>query len=288
MKSNSIMAQVEKPKPRPPIITICSDAGVGKTSLGATFPNSLFMRGEDGMEAIRNENMPDALPVIARVDQVWQQLKAVMFEEHNYKTLVIDSVTALERLFIQHVLESDPKRPTSIVRALGGYGAGPKAVASMHQRIRKAAGILNVERGMNIVFLAHADTEMFEPPDQDSYTRYCLRLAKGSMAPYVDDSDLVGFLKLKTFVKGGGDDDERKKAISTGERELICYSTPANISKNRYGITENIDVPFDINPLVDHIPALALQYQEKAKPEKPKPATKNKTKTPAATEEAPQ
>ena len=47
-------------------------------------------------------------------DSIWIQLKSLINEDHNYKTLVIDSVTALERLFIQDVVDSDPKKPKSI------------------------------------------------------------------------------------------------------------------------------------------------------------------------------
>ena len=241
------------------MITICGDSGTGKTSLAATFPNPIFIRAEDGLQSVPADKRPDAFPVLAAakatdtVQMLWDQLIALLQQPHEYQTVVIDSVTALERLFIASVLESDHKAK-SINQALGGYGAGPAAVASMHQRVRKAAGLLNERRGMHVVFVAHADVEMMRLPDTDDYMRYSLRLPSKSMPPYVDDVDLVGFLKLTTYTKG--DDGDRKKAISTGERELICYATAANVSKNRFGITDAIEVPQGVNPLEELIPSL--------------------------------
>jgi hypothetical protein len=106
---------------------------------------------------------------------------------------------------------------------------------------------------MHIVFVAHAETETIELPDEDAYTRYSLRLGKKSVAPYVDDSDVVGFLKLETFTSGEG---ERKKAISDGTRVLVCHATASNVSKNRYGITEPLVVAQGSNPLITFIPSL--------------------------------
>lgn len=249
----SILSKIEKPKDRPVIATFCGDAGMGKTSLAATFPNPIFIRAEDGLQAIPSDQRPDAFPLLDKEEQLWEQLTALIKEEHDYKTLVIDSVTALERLFVTHVIESDPKKPRSINQALGGYGAGLAAVAAMHQRVRKACGILNERRGMHVVFLAHADTETIELPDEDAYTRYSLRLGKKSVAPYVDDSDIVGFLKLETFTTGDG---ERKKAISDGTRIMICHATAANVSKNRFGITEPLTVVQGENPLKSFIKSL--------------------------------
>lgn len=254
-----LMATIAKPKDRPVMVTICGDSGTGKTSLAATFPNPIFIRAEDGLQSVPADKRPDAFPVLAAakatdtVQMLWDQLIALLQQPHEYQTVVIDSVTALERLFIASVLESDHKAK-SINQALGGYGAGPAAVASMHQRVRKAAGLLNERRGMHVVFVAHADVEMMRLPDTDDYMRYSLRLPSKSMPPYVDDVDLVGFLKLTTYTKG--DDGDRKKAISTGERELICYATAANVSKNRFGITDAIEVPQGINPLEELIPSL--------------------------------
>lgn len=254
-----LMATIAKPKDRPVMVTICGDSGTGKTSLAATFPNPIFIRAEDGLQSVPADKRPDAFPVLAAakatdtVQMLWDQLIALLQQPHEYQTVVIDSVTALERLFIASVLESD-HRAKSINQALGGYGAGPAAVASMHQRVRKAAGLLNERRGMHVVFVAHADVEMMRLPDTDDYMRYSLRLPSKSMPPYVDDVDLVGFLKLTTYTKG--DDGDRKKAISTGERELICYATAANVSKNRFGITDAIEVPQGVNPLAELIPSL--------------------------------
>lgn len=106
---------------------------------------------------------------------------------------------------------------------------------------------------MHVVFIAHADTEVIELPDTDPYTRYTLRLGKKSMAPYVDDSDIVGFLKLQMFTTGDGD---RKKAMSDGTRLLNCTATASNVSKNRYGIKEDIVVTDGENPLLSYIPTL--------------------------------
>lgn len=249
----SIMDSIEAPKDRAVIVTICGDAGVGKTSLAAAFPKPIVIRAEDGLQAIPAKYRPRAFPLLQSGDQLFQQVTALIHEPHDYQTVIIDSVTALERLFVQDVMAMDGKAK-SINQALGGYGAGPAAVAAMHQRLRKGAGLLNERRGMHVVFVAHADVETMRLPDVDDYMRWSLRLPTKSQAPYIDDVDVVGFLRLTMFTKG--EDGERKKAISTGDRELICHAQAAAVAKNRYGITEPLPFTVGTNPLASVIPAL--------------------------------
>lgn len=256
---SELMQSIAKPQDRAVMVTLCGDSGMGKTSLAASFPNPIFIRAEDGLQAVAHDQRPDAFPILnaskARdaVGALWAQLIALLQEDHEYQTVVIDSVTALERLFIQDVMESDPKAK-SINQALGGYGAGWAAVAAMHQRVRKAAGLLNERKGMHVVFIAHADTETMKTPDTDDYMRWTLRINPKNIAPYVDDVDVVGFLRLETFTRG--EEGERKKAISTGDRELVTHATASNVSKNRFHITEPLPVPEGKNPLALHIKAL--------------------------------
>lgn len=249
----SILSSIAKPDDRSIICTITGDAGLGKTSLAATFPKPIFIRAEDGLQAIPVQTRPDAFPLLSNVDMLWEQLTALIKEDHDYKTLVVDSVTQLDTLFTNHIVDTDPKKPRTIAQALGGYGAGFQALSSLHGRVRKAAGILNEAKGMNIVFIAHSETETIELPDQDPYTRYNIRMQKKSVSHFIDNVDMVAYLKLETHTFGDG---ERKKAISDGTRILVSYATAANISKNRFGINEDIVVVNGINPLLNLIPSI--------------------------------
>ena len=252
----SMMDTISKPQDRPLMVTFCGDSGMGKTTLACTFPNPIVIRAEDGLQAIPADRRPDAFPVIGSADELWKQLTALIHEPHDYKTCVIDSVTALERLFVADVLAQDPKA-RSINQALGGYGAGVAAVAAMHQRVRKAAGLLNEKRGMHVVFVAHADVETIRPPDGDDYQRYSLRLPPKSLPPYVDDVDVVGFLRLVSYAKG--DEGERKRMVSTGDRELIVHAVASNVSKNRFGIEDALECPRGQNPLAGLVPGLIVE-----------------------------
>lgn len=249
----SVIDQIQKPVDGPVIATITGDAGVGKTTLAATFPDPIFIRAEDGLQSVPHDVRPDAFPALSCVDDLWAQVSALLQEPHEYRTLVIDSVTQLETMFGEYIVESDPKKPKSLNQAMGGYGAGWNAVAAMHGRVRKAAKLLKERRNMNVVFIAHSDVSTIELPDQDPYSRYELRLHKKSMTHYVDNVDMVAYLKLQTYTTGDG---ERKKAISDGTRIAVCYTAAAQVSKNRFSITEDVIVPHGENPFVEFIPAL--------------------------------
>jgi AAA domain len=93
-----------------------------------------------------------------------------------------------------------------------------------------------------VVFIGHADTETLDLPDLDAYARYTVRMHKKSLPHYTDNVDLVGFIRLKTFTRGDGD---KKRAISTGEREIICHPVASNVSKNRFGITAALPFSFE-------------------------------------------
>jgi len=251
----SILDRISKPQSKPVIMTILGEPGVGKTSLAAAFPSPVFIKVEDGTEGIPaslKDNIAE-LPEVKSVDQLWADLHGLVSEEHHFKTVVIDSVTALERLFQQHIVDSDPKKPKSITTAMGGYGAGFMAVGGLHQRVRRAATLLQ-DKGIHVLFLAHVEIDTLDLPDQDPYSRYSLRLNKRSMAPYVDDVSGVALVRLETFTMG--DDEKRKKAVGNGNRIITMHATPASITKNRYGITDNIDFAIGTNPLAPYIDSL--------------------------------
>jgi len=232
----------------PLIITLLGTPGSGKTMTACTFPKPFLIRtqGESVPRDLEKYGLdaPASLGVTETEAKLMEQLHALIRDEHDYKTLIIDSVTGLESMFINEVIADDPKAK-NIQQAAGGYGAGRDTVAAKHSRVRKAAELLRTKRGMNVVFLAHSDINRVDPPDGESYTQFSLRLHGKSQSPYIDEVDVVGQIKQPTALVGEG----RKRAIGQDERVLLCTMTPAAVTKNRLGISEEIEIEPGKNPL---------------------------------------
>lgn len=245
------LKSLSKPRAdRPIIATLFGDGGMGKTTLAAMFPKPVFIRTEDGTASLVGHDDALLFPLAASSQDVLDGIEALATQDHDRRTLVLDSITQLATMIEAEIVAADPKAK-SINQAGGGYGAGHSAAAEKHRIIREWAGTLAYERGMNVVFIGHADTETLDLPDMDAYARYTVRMHKKSIPHYTDNVDLVGFIRLKTHTRGDGD---KKRAISTGEREIICYPQASNVSKNRFGIAAPI--PFDLsggNPFAQYI-----------------------------------
>lgn len=261
----SILSQAKKPSGKSPlIVTIYGPAGCGKTSLAATFPDPFIIRtqGESIPRDVGEESMPTGLaPIGGRTvdfngkhvwdeNELWEQLTALIREDHEFKTLIVDSASGLEDLFIQLVVDTDPKNPKSIVQAAGGYGAGRATVRAKHSRVRKAAEILRDRKGMHVVFIGHVEVDRLDPPDGDPYSAYSMQLHKESVPIYVNNSDVVAFMKQEMFIVG---DDGQKKAKATGNRVISVELNPASVSKNRLGISGDIRVTKGTNPFEEYL-----------------------------------
>ena len=66
-----------------------------------------------------------------------------------------------------------------------------------------------------MVFIAHADMQMIDLPDAEPYSRYTVKLHKKSLSHYIDNVDLVGQVRLESFV----DKDKRKQELIPGVGE---------------------------------------------------------------------
>lgn len=271
----SYLDRASKPEAEPFVGTIVGVQGTGKTSLACTFPNVIMIRtqGEKPPRDIPEHQVPATLEIDSAAD-LWEVLKALLREEHNYQTVAFDTASGLDILFTQDVLAADPNS-RGLNQSHGGYGNGASMVSAMHMRVRKAAEVLRKQRGMNIIFLAHAEIVDVSPPDSDPFSTYSLRLPKKSLAPYLDSVDLVGFLKQERIVRGASEakNDRAAKpgrAITSGDRVLVTYLTPAFASKNRYGITEDIDVVKGENPLAPWVlmPEAAGEKPKRGRPRK--------------------
>jgi GTPase SAR1 family protein len=236
------LSQLSKPTSgRPIIITLFGEGGMGKTTLAAMFPKPVFIRTEDGATSLVGNDDVSLFPLATSSQDVLDAIEALATQDHGFKTLVLDSITQLATMIEAEIVAADPKAK-SINQAGGGYGAGYSSAAERHRMVREWAGSLAYEKGMNVVFIGHADTETMDLPDMDAYSRYSVRLHKKSLPHYTDNVDAVCMVRLKTYTRGEGD---KKRAISTGEREIICHPQASSITKNRFAIAEPLTFTFD-------------------------------------------
>jgi hypothetical protein len=245
------LKKLERPRGQRPIIaTFFGEGGMGKSTLAAMFPKPVFIRTEDGTASLAGNDEVMLFPLVSSSQEVLDQIEALATQEHDFKTVVIDSITQLATLIEHEIVAADPKAK-SINQAGGGYGAGYNTAAEKHRQVREWAGALAYERGMNVIFIGHADTETLDLPDFDPFARYTVRMHKKSLPHYTDNVDLVGLIRLKTYVRGDGD---KKRAISTGDREIICFPQASSVTKNRFNITQPLPFTFESgNPFIEFV-----------------------------------
>lgn len=275
------LSQLTKPQSKPPQITIVAAPGAGKTTLGALFPNPIFIQAEEGtsvFEIWAEEDRPIVFPQLPRAnkenkistkDVVVSQLRDLATQDHEFKTLVIDSVTSLHNMFEHEVCDS--YGVDNIGDAAGGYGKGYLAVKEIHAEVKTACDYLRNKKGMTIVFLAHLGVQkMKNRPDADEYSVYSLDMHKDSLPIYVNLVDAVLYLRQEEFVKGGATDKKGVttklgKIVQTGDRSLVtCGDGKAGYvnAKNRYDLDVEIPVPVGTNPLLQLIPYFKSNHKE--------------------------
>lgn len=267
------LSSLTKPLTKPPQITIVGTPGVGKSTLAALFPSPIFILAEDGSSVFDSwdeDQKPTVFPQLPRADKknkistsetIKDQLYSLGTQDHDFKTLVIDSVTSLHNLFEHEVC--DEYDVDNIGEAAGGYGKGFLAVKEKHATVKAICDRLRDKKGMTIVFLAHAGIKKVKGrPDAEEYTVYSLDMHDASIASYVALVDGVYYLRQDEFIKGAQTDKKGQttkfgKIVQTGDRILVT-SGDGKIgyvnAKSRYPMDAEISIPLGENPLLSLIP----------------------------------
>ena len=214
---------------QPPRIMIYGSEGVGKSTFAALAPNPVFVQTEDGL----SESDCSKFPLAKSFDDVVLQLQAVRDEQHDYGTVVIDSLDWLERLVWDRVCADYGVK--SIEKADGGYGKGYVHALTYWRQIVSLLNDIRARKGMAVILIAHAAVERFEDPEHAAYDRYTPRLHKKACSLVCEWVDAVLFASRRMRV-----DSTTGKAAPVGadggERILRTNGSPACIAKNRFGL----------------------------------------------------
>lgn len=281
----TFLSKATKPNPKAPMITIVGSPGTGKTTLGALFPNPIFIQSEDGasvFESWDEELQPMLMPPLPKAakdaannlrstrETLSAQMRELVTAEHDFKTLVVDSVTTLNTMLEAEIALRDGVG--NVAEASGGYHKGYTEIAQWHADFIYQCDILRKRKGMAIVFLAHTGVDKIKnsPDEASEYSVYSLNMHKSSSSLYVSQSDAVLYIKKDEVVMGAetnrkGQTTKYGRVMQTGERKLITTGdgkTGYVSAKNRYNMPAEIDLPLGVNPVLGYIKHFDVKVQD--------------------------
>ena len=183
---------------------------------------------------------------IANFGDAMRAIEVLYDDEHAHRTLVVDSVDALEPLIWAETCRRG--RWTSLEQP--DFGKGYVAADAVWREYLEGITALRNDRGMTIVQIAHDHVVTFKSPDTEPYNRHEIKLHKRAAALIQESADIVGFLNFRVSVLSTEIAPKRKVArgVGGGQRVLNLEARPAFIAKNRYGMPPSIDLPTTSDP----------------------------------------
>lgn len=235
-----------RPNERAPIITLYGPGKIGKTTFATSAPDAIVIRTEDGLTGIE----ADSFPLAQTYQDVLQALRVLATEEHDFKTLVVDSLDWLEPLIWGHVCQQNGYETIESP----GYGRGYTEALDVWREYLRGISFLRDNKGMTIIQIAHDKIKRYDAPESEGYDRYMLKMHDKASALVLEDSDCLFFANYEVLTtsedKGFG--ASRSRAVGNGERVLHTQERPAWMAGNRYKMPEKL--PLDWAAVSKNIP----------------------------------
>lgn len=222
----------------PQIHTIAGNNGVGKTTWAASFPKPLIIDLEKGSLHLDVARVPSEK--VQTIEAFRATLKELRETKHDYQTLVIDSVEALEGLISDGVCQEG--KVSSIELYEGGYGKG---FTRTREIMREIFGDLRAlqEKGMTAILVAHTQVKSHsDPASNQTYDRVIMRCNDKMAALIRDLSDNVYFATYKVFTTK---EKGKTKAFGDGQRVMFTQWRPGFDAKNRLELPLELPLSFD-------------------------------------------
>lgn len=200
--------------------------GIGKSTFGADSPSPIFLASERGTAELDVARFPEP--------ENWTDVFAALESlhgEHEYGTLVIDTVDWLEPLCHAHVCAE--KNWTSVDDP--AYGAGYNVALAEWRKLIAELERLQDARKMHLILLGHSHTRAHRHPELDDFDRFELAINKKAAALLKQWCRTVLFAdyETETYEAKGA---KRTRAISDGSRYVHTSWRAAFDAKNRCGL----------------------------------------------------
>ena len=225
------LASISKTKRiRAPKIVVCGPGKIGKTTFAAMAPAAVGILTEDGADNVD----ASAFPLCKSMSEVYEAIGVLLNEEHEFKTLFIDSLDWLEPLLQEHVCQQHGWKSIETP----GYGKGYIEASTEWRNLLNGLEALRQKRGMGIILIAHDKIKRIEDPLTEGYDSHVLKLHDRAAALVQEWADVIGYAGYRVFTTktDAGFGQKETKATTTGERILHVEAHPAHCGGNRFGL----------------------------------------------------
>lgn len=233
---------------RPYRLVVYGPPGVGKTTFGASAPDPIFLpveRGSDELDVAR-------LPMPTCWQDVMDGIQSLTEDEHEFRSVVIDTLDHAELLLHDHIVRSSGK--TSMAEAHGGYGKAYGLALNAHRELAQALERLQYRRNVNVILLAHSTIRQISNPAGDDYSAYGLKLYDGrnanSCAFWTEWANDVLFLSDRVMTRSVKVKEQDQAKGVASERVIYTQRQPFAEAKTRHKIPAilplTIERPFGV------------------------------------------
>ncbi len=229
------LKQITRGKIESPLRTlIVGVPGIGKSTFAAASKAPVFIPVEEG-----TGNLDVArFPAPTEWGDITLAIEELTNEPHDFHTLVIDTVDAVEPLVWKHVCERDKQVNIESY----GYGKGYVAALTEWRSLLSKLEQLRSKRSMDIILIAHSVIRLFNNPEGENYDRYEMKLNTKAGGLLKEWCDSVLFAHYETFAVKSG---QKSKGVSSGMRVIETQYNAAWDAKNRHGLPATLPLNYE-------------------------------------------
>jgi hypothetical protein len=219
----SIKKGVEHKAPRMILLGV---EKIGKSTFAAGSDNPIFLpiKGEEGVDDLNVAKFPRA----ETFDDVLTAVTTLIKDEHEYKTFIIDSVSALEPVIWAKLCDEDGV--DSIESYQKGFGKGYTAAVNKLRDLMEGLDMLR-KKGISVIIIGHVKVKRFDDPLGASFDQYQFDIQEKMSLTLLRWADSILFCNTETIVKTeevGFNKEKRTGKDLTGARFLFTQKRPGH------------------------------------------------------------